>query len=1251
MFGVLLAAAGLVTVTASVFAWVMDGLTASQRARHEELRERCRHLREACGDELARHADQEARTEREYALQIKDMLATETRRLLVDKADLERDLPALRAELERQLDCEHISAFKRSALRLLRTRLDDAIARLHAYRAYCVWYGAKLDALVQTGDYSTLLELAPPEAKLPGDWFYIGKVGIVEREELNGHPNRYGQVLQLSQVKSGTAYIPAPLELLLAQSCPDQGAIPVQLVHANKKAIFFSASVLRGCLQVEHILERASCKAVVEAVERAPQPGYLVRCFPSIQEVRRDAVTQGGVRARLLRAEARYPGKHYQPGDILDVYPLHYDLLLKDRRPHDPELMTVTERPESLELEQTSTAPVYLSLDPLLPHMDALIDALEHEELWQLHSCAETEDGRYQIDLLLGGWLVRTVSDPDVHYLQVHEIVADSTFALQRTSLPFALQPIERDFMDHVYVDPQPYRELRHFCVQQEMYERREAQREQAWQFFARWNRVADYLLEVDGHINVDLPSCEMEDGWLRVALDTESGLAMRKLEAEIEKDNAKGQRSRIGLHIACLDHNGAQTWVQVADLIGAPQRDNGACLLNIGMRGEQSMQVGRFGLTPSVPRQLRLRMRKGGDFQNLQRQKQALDAFVLDKMVNKSLKQVLVDPSGYHGQPDARWEQKVAAGLEWHNEHWRDSGKAVSAKQVVERTLVESNLFLVQGPPGTGKTTCIVEILHQLYDDNPSLRILVVSQQNAAVDNALTRFLKDAPMARTRVLRIGNRDKMDESLRDYGTEARLEDYYASRVAAYQRAAMDQADTAPLLEEWLSGIRDDEGRFDPELTELLIGEYKLAGATCVGLASQRHGLHRLQFDLAIIDEAGRSTVPELLIPVLRVRKVVLIGDHYQLPPSIAATLREEDSAQALPFLEETFLKESFFELMYRGLPAGCRGRLDHQYRMVEPIGDLVAELFYQDQGERGLFNGRVHKRDAFLDPSAPLRWHDVRGEQFDEGTSKSNLAEAEAIMIYLGEAAELLARRKLHKEVAIITPYGAQKRLVRRLLDRIAVKEGEDSEVWRIGESLLIRSDTVDSFQGSEADIVLYSTVRSAGDISFIRDRQRLNVSCSRAKENLVFFGNAGFLQRAEMRGRSSDQPPLFGEIVRRAVRSASTLEVKVQHIPKEGSSFIFVQGGQSRYFAHFKAATNISWSQWCGLKVGDALDIVLSDADAGEGKFETAANVRLPAASTSVRRTNRAAAPAVRPEGHGKPHVRVQSPKRPPVR
>jgi hypothetical protein len=1218
MVGFLMAVAGLVTVAATVCAWIADTLTAQQRERHEELRRRRDAVQAACEDELRGHDEQGARTEREYALQVKAMLTDECRRNLAESVHLELDLPALRLNLERQLKQDHLSAFRRNALRLLQTRIDDAIARLQAFQAYCVWYVERLDRMEQAGDYESLIDFDLPEAKLPADWFYVGKVGVVERDELNERANRFEQVLKLSQVSAGTTYVTDGLELTLAQSYPAQDAIPVQLVHANKSGKYFSASVLRGALYVDHILETVPCKAIVERVDRGQNHGYQVRCYPAIHDLRRDSGLQGGVVARLARGETRFPGKSYQLGDLLEVYPLYYDLLLGNRRVPGAQPLTVTERPESLDFEHESAAPVYLCVDHGQPHLTELAVELEGDAPWCLRSCRELEPGRLQVDFQLGGWLVRTTSDAADDFLAVHEIAAADVYSLEQTSLPFELQPIERGYLGDVYIDAQRCRHLRHFCLQQDLYEQRGAERERAWEFFARWTRVADYLLDVDGHLTVGLSAEGSHEGRLVVRIDAEAEPQLKALAAQVGFDLGRGRRTRVAVEMACLDRGGAQVWLQVAEPGALPAKAAEWYELDIGASGEQALQVGRFGFTPLAPVQLRLRARKGGDYQNLVRQKQALEAFALDKLLNKSIKQILVDPAGYSGQPGAHWEDKVAAGLAWHNPEWRKGGSAASSKRVIEQALVESNLFLVQGPPGTGKTTCIVELLHQLYDDNPELRILVVSQQNAAVDNALTRFLEDAPQFAARVLRIGKPEKMDESLRSCGSEARLQAYYEGRVAAFQRAMARDGAAPPLLQDWLRNIRDEEQRFDPELSELLVGEYKLVGATCVGLAGQRHGMHRLQFDVAIIDEAGRSTVPELLIPMLRARKVILIGDHFQLPPSIAATLREEHSVAALPFLEETFLKESFFEIMYRSLPPACRGRLDHQFRMVEPIGDLVAELFYQADGQRGLFNGMTHDRKDFLDADTPLRWLDIRGEQTEEGTSKCNRAEAEAIVAWLGAAAARLQARKLHKDVAVITPYGAQKRLIRRLLDRATSHAGQDQDVRRLGTSLSIRIDTVDSFQGSEADIVLYSTVRTVGEIRFIVDRQRLNVSCSRARENLVFFGHASFLGRAESRLRDPDRQPLFGAIMRRAALEVAVLTVQIHHVPKPDSAFIFVQHGTMRYFAHFNVAHGMSRKEWRGMKVGDTLEITVSDEPAPKGKYAEAASVRKPARTES---------------------------------
>lgn len=177
---------------------------------------------------------------------------------------------------------------------------------------------------------------------------------------------------------------------------------------------------------------------------------------------------------------------------------------------------------------------------------------------------------------------------------------------------------------------------------------------------------------------------------------------------------------------------------------------------------------------------------------------------------------------------------------------------------------------------------------------------------------------------------------------------------------------------------------------------------------------------------------------------MRSRKAIIIGDHFQLPPSIGRALLEADAKTALPFLEETFLKTSFFEQLYENLPAACFGRLVEQFRMVEPIGDLVADLFYTTDNVRGLHNGKVHKREHFLDREHCLRWVDVphgkEGNEGDGGTSLFNDGEAKAIIDFLTTSAQKLAVRQAdapdsfeRKTVAIITPYGAQKRLINKL--------------------------------------------------------------------------------------------------------------------------------------------------------------------------------------------------------------------------
>ncbi|KJF79099.1 hypothetical protein UA45_01490 [Morganella morganii] len=248
---------------------------------------------------------------------------------------------------------------------------------------------------------------------------------------------------------------------------------------------------------------------------------------------------------------------------------------------------------------------------------------------------------------------------------------------------------------------------------------------------------------------------------------------------------------------------------------------------------------------------------------------------------------------------------------------------------------------------------------------------------------------------------------------------------------------------AALACRWLYDVLgpDDEencqNNLDQELIWMLLSNNNLVGATCVGLASRKQSIDQLRFDIVIIDEAGRSTVPELMIPMLRGKKVVLIGDHFQLPPSVAPLLQTDDAAEKMPFLQECFLETSFFEMLYTRLPESSTCFLSEQFRMPKPIGDLVARLFYSPSGERLLHNGHIKDTSGFIYPDS-LIWRDIRGKEEQEGTSKKNYQEAKAIKTFLVNLA--MQKSTEHKNVAVITPYGAQKSYCVHYSDRCVRK-------------------------------------------------------------------------------------------------------------------------------------------------------------------------------------------------------------------
>jgi superfamily I DNA and/or RNA helicase len=420
--------------------------------------------------------------------------------------------------------------------------------------------------------------------------------------------------------------------------------------------------------------------------------------------------------------------------------------------------------------------------------------------------------------------------------------------------------------------------------------------------------------------------------------------------------------------------------------------------------------------------------------------------------------------------------------------------------------------------------------MIYQTIKQDKYAKILIVSQQKVAVDNVLDGinrenrewFEKDGHS----IIRVApNEDKIQyNNIKEFTVQKwfdRYKEIVKDNFIKLEQSRDNNKSSQKLYDfanEWMNLIYKPDFRdIDNEIKELLISKHQILGATCVGLANKSLGLDLIEFDIVIIDEAGRATAPELLIPILRAKKVILIGDHNQLPPTIDRKLLqklESDNEEDLSFEDLEILKKSFFEELFEKASNSNKAMLSEQFRMPEQIGNLISELFYDNK----LKNGQIKDTNNFLVPNTIIGWINVNGEHKIDGTSSYNEKEINTIIKMIEQFNDNLGKEGLTKSIGVITPYSAQKRRIR--------KKAKSLELSNISN---IKIDTVDSFQGEEADIIIYSTVKSYGSISFLIDKKRLNVAMSRTKENLFFVGNKKFFYNAKTK---KDEVNLFKKII-----------------------------------------------------------------------------------------------------------------------
>lgn len=346
--------------------------------------------------------------------------------------------------------------------------------------------------------------------------------------------------------------------------------------------------------------------------------------------------------------------------------------------------------------------------------------------------------------------------------------------------------------------------------------------------------------------------------------------------------------------------------------------------------------------------------------------------------------------------------------------------------------------------------------------------------------------------------------------------------------------------TQTVQKDWHSLLKDANDHDLDEIRKLYVRHANVIGTTCVASARKEFMENYPVFDVVIIDEVSKATPPELLLPMLKGKKVILVGDHHQLPPlvgedtldeTLQAILEESENLEEKDELKK-LLKESLFERLFKNLPKTSKTMLAIQYRMHESIMQTITP-FYEEENYRlqcGLVDSdsaRDHLLESrYVNRKDHLLWIDMPNqkpyfeERMKDGKSRFNQAELDTIrdvLIDLNEATAIAKKEGRmnpdeRKSIGVISFYGEQvKRIDRLIQQQVNLTH------------LTFRTGTVDKFQGMEMDVILLSMVRNnqekSGDIGFANDYRRLNVALSRARELLVLVGSSEmFTKRAKQK-------------------------------------------------------------------------------------------------------------------------------------
>ena len=433
--------------------------------------------------------------------------------------------------------------------------------------------------------------------------------------------------------------------------------------------------------------------------------------------------------------------------------------------------------------------------------------------------------------------------------------------------------------------------------------------------------------------------------------------------------------------------------------------------------------------------------------------------------------------------------------------EHYQNPKLNQSQNSAISAMLGDRPLTILHGPPGTGKTTTLVQGIKALLS-NDKKQILVVAPSNTAVDLLSERLAQ----AGVEVVRIGNPVRVSDHLQQLTLDARTDAHQANKerktlekqVSAYLDMAhkykrsfgRSEREQRKALFAEAKKIRKEIDAVQDYITAAILDNAEVITTTLVG--ANHLSIRERTFHTVVIDEAAQALEPACWIPILKANRVIMAGDHCQLPPTVKSSQQPGEG-----------LYVTLFEKMFNRFPAAVF-LLDVQYRMNQQIMHYPSQMLYE---------GRLTAAEAvadwrLIDDSSPLVFIDTAGAGYEETIEDNAISnQEEALFVHkhlLDTVTQLSQKYTAHNfpSIGVVAPYRQQSIVLKELI-------AADELLAAIRPAIQVH--TIDSFQGQEKDIIYISLTRSNSNqqIGFLSDIRRMNVAMTRAKKKLIVIGDS----------------------------------------------------------------------------------------------------------------------------------------------